>query len=326
MNKKIKIAVLGTGSIGLRHLRVLNSLNIETIAIPTRKERFEELSRDGYKVAYDIEEAKNWGATGIIICTNTSRHIRDCQEALELDYCILCEKPLSSSTKEAKKIKDKVKGNLFVGYNLRFDDGFNKLFHLANDIGEIYYIYSECRSYLPDWRKGRNYLEGYAAKPKEGGVLLDLSHEIDYLNFFYNKPLAIIGTTKNWGILKIAEEEFASADCEYDNKSSSTIVLDYLNKNHSRKCLVSSIEKTISYDFLNKHITIMQNGKVKYLLIKRKKDTLYQREIEEFISVIKGKKKQKLCDYDEAVYNLIVIDGWKLSSKSGRKVTLKYVN
>lgn len=323
MNKKIKIAVLGTGSIGLRHLRVLNSLNIETIAIPTRKERFEELSRDGYKVAYDIEEAKNWGATGIIICTNTSRHIRDCQEALELDYCILCEKPLSSSTKEAKKIKDKVKGNLFVGYNLRFDDGFNKLFHLANDIGEIYYIYSECRSYLPDWRKGRNYLEGYAAKPKEGGVLLDLSHEIDYLNFFYNKPLAIIGTTKNWGILKIAEEEFATAIFEYSH-SVANVTLDYISKNSSRNCYISAEKGEICYDFIAKTLQIIKGGRKQKLRFRREVDDLYQREIKEFLGIISDKKRKFLCGYNEAYDVIITIEAWKQSSLKGKKQDLNY--
>jgi predicted dehydrogenase len=307
----------------LRHLKVINSLNIETIAVPARKEKVKELSKKGYKTATDMKEAKRMGAVGVIVCTNTSRHITDCEEALDLDYCVLCEKPLASSAAEAIKLKNKIRGNLFIGYNLRFDDGFKRLFKTAEELGEINFINCECRSYLPDWRKGRNYLEGYAAKPKEGGVLLDLSHEIDYLNYFYEKPKAIIGTTKNWGILKIAEEEFASAILEY-SQSVANVTLDYISKNSFRKCSIGCEKGEIYYDFIMKKIQITKEGKNQVLKVKRETDDLYKKEIGEFIGIILNKKKIFLCEYEEAYNVLITIQAWKRSSLTGNKQNLNY--
>ena len=46
---------------------------------------------------------------------------------------------------------------------------------------------------MPDWRKGRNYHESYSVNVhKGGGVLRDLSHEIDYLMWMFGCVKEII--------------------------------------------------------------------------------------------------------------------------------------
>ena len=51
---------------------------------------------------------------------------------------------------------------------------------------KIYFVNAECSSYLPSWRKNVNYENSSSAsKEKGGGVLLDLSHELDYLNSIF---------------------------------------------------------------------------------------------------------------------------------------------
>lgn len=325
MNKEnIVIAVLGTGSIGLRHLKILSSLTIKTIAVPVRKERIVELQKEGFTTAKNLEEAKSMGAIGVVICTDTSRHIEDCSIALDLNLIVLCEKPLASNLKQTEKIKNYVKNNLYVGYNLRYDRGFEKLFKLAGDIGEIYFLSAECRSYLPHWRKNRNYLQNYSARKDEGGVILDLSHEIDYLNFFFEKPYGIYGIAKNYNILGIAEEEYASAILKYERNCSSIIVLDYLSLSHIRKCTLSSVSTTLSYDFSKKRITISSKKKEKIILVKRDENTLYKEELKDFIAIIKGKEPRCLCNYFEALNVLSIIESWKKSEKIKREVKINY--
>ena len=42
-----------------------------------------------------------------------------------------------------------------------------------------------CHSYLPQWRK-KNYKKSYSSNAKlGGGVSLDLSHEIDYIQWIF---------------------------------------------------------------------------------------------------------------------------------------------
>ena len=42
-----------------------------------------------------------------------------------------------------------------------------------------------CYSYLPNWRKNIPYYLSNSADKKGGGVLLELSHEIDYLTWIF---------------------------------------------------------------------------------------------------------------------------------------------
>jgi predicted dehydrogenase len=308
--KNFKIAVLGTGSIGRRHLRILNEIGVSTIAVPARKERLFELKKDGFKTATTLEEAKRMGAVGVIICTDTGRHINDCLTALNLDLLVLCEKPLATSKEEALKIESLISGNLFVGYNLRYDSGFQTLFNIKSEIGEFFYIYSECRSYLPEWRKNVNYLESYSARENEGGVILDLSHEIDYLCYFYGIPENVFGVRRNFGILGIKGEEFASAIFDYKD-SLAVVTIDYISRNPVRRCILSAKNGDATYDFLSAKLIINHEGKEEIMEFKRKPDELYRKELEEFIGILNGGRRQFLGTYEESLNVLKVIDDWK---------------
>ncbi len=308
--ENFKIAVLGTGSIGRRHLRILNEIGINTIAVPVRKERIPELKKDGFKTVATLEDAKKEGAVAVIICTDTGRHIKDCLAALDLNFSVLCEKPLAVSYEEGARLKRFVSDNLFVGYNLRYDKGFQTLFNIKSKIGEIFYIYSECRSYLPEWRKNVNYLESYSARENEGGVILDLSHEIDYLCHFYGVPEQVFGIRRNFGILGIKGEEFASAIFDYKD-SMAVVTLDYISRNPVRRCILTAKNGEATYDFLSAKLTINYEGREEIMEFKRKPDELYRKELEEFIGILNGGRRQFLGSYDESLDVLRVVDCWK---------------
>ena len=78
-----------------------------------------------------------------------------------------------------------------VGYNLRYMKSLIKFREILSKkkIGKILSVRSEVGSYLPSWRKDTDYKKSVSAKKKlGGGVLLELSHDIDYLpngNFIY---------------------------------------------------------------------------------------------------------------------------------------------
>jgi len=114
----ITLAVLGTGSIGMRHIGVLSALGARVIAVPARPERAAELAGQGLTSVRSLEEAKRIGAAGVIVCTDTSRHVRDCLEACGLGMAIFCEKPLAVSSKEAGKLGEIGSENVHVAYNL----------------------------------------------------------------------------------------------------------------------------------------------------------------------------------------------------------------
>ena len=82
------------------------------------------------------------------------------------------------------KIKNNLKNRYYVGYNLRFHPVliYLKQFLIRKKIFSINVI---SHSYLPNWRK-INYRHSISANKKlGGGVLLELSHELDYLKWIF---------------------------------------------------------------------------------------------------------------------------------------------
>src|SRR5256885_6020468 len=91
------VAVLGTGSIGTRHMQVLREIGVPVTAVPIRESRRTELEAQGWRCAPSLREAAQAGATAAVIATDTRRHAVDAEEALHLRLHVLIEKPPAPS-------------------------------------------------------------------------------------------------------------------------------------------------------------------------------------------------------------------------------------
>ena len=175
---KKKILIIGFGSIGKRHAAILNKFrNVEKIFILTKQKI------SNYKSIKTLKEVKFINPDYILICSKTSDHYEHLKyiERHFKNKIVLVEKPLFNKSKNLTIKNNKV----FVGYNLRYHPIIR---FLKNKIKKkkIFSVYIFCGSYLPNWRKNQNYQFCYSSKKKMGGgVLLDLSHEIDYLQWIF---------------------------------------------------------------------------------------------------------------------------------------------
>ena len=172
------VAVMGTGSIGMRHLQSLHAAGLKnSIAVPVRASRLMELRRHGFQTAENLAAASKLGAKACVIATDTGRHLRDALTALDLGLDILVEKPLANDAAQAREIAQaasKRRRKAYVACVLRFSESLNQFRKLLDKPGRLHAVAVECRSYLPDWRPGRRYKESYSARASEGGVLRDL--------------------------------------------------------------------------------------------------------------------------------------------------------
>jgi CMP-N,N'-diacetyllegionaminic acid synthase len=71
-----------------------------------------------------------------------------------------------------------------------------------------------CGSNLPDWKK-TDYSKSYSASKKlGGGVLLDLSHEIDYLHWIFGDLNILYSYNKKISNLDIDCDDFLSLNAQ----------------------------------------------------------------------------------------------------------------
>ncbi len=242
-----RVAVLGLGSIGARHVDVLRRIpGIEVIAVPAR-------ARDAGLglTAGSLEEAADMGATACVIATNTGRHCADAAAAVGHGMDVLVEKPLGINADEARQLCETVSAvrrRMFVGYVLRFSASLSAFRRQLPSLGRIHAVRVECQSFLPDWRPDRPFRDSYSSSATEGGVLRDLSHEIDYAGWLFGWPSAVVACVGNGRHLGIAADETADLLWEGHDGCVVSLRLDYLTRPARRRMLATGEHGSLEWD------------------------------------------------------------------------------
>ena len=181
----MKIIFFGLGSIGQRHAKILlNYYDHELFAFRTNLGQIDYL--------LPIKEVKSWDHfkeinPDIAFITNpTALHISTALNCAKENCSLFIEKPLGAATDNLNQLIEIIESeNLvaYVAYNLRFHPIITTLKEYAttHDLMHLRVIAS---SYLPNWRTDQNYRDSYSSNSKMGGgVIFDLSHEIDYVSY-----------------------------------------------------------------------------------------------------------------------------------------------
>ncbi|TDB63462.1 Gfo/Idh/MocA family protein [Arundinibacter roseus] len=217
------VVVFGAGSIGERHLGILQKLGYSNLwvyrqrALPLRI-----IDSQHIQVFTDLDLLDKINPQAAIICTPTAQHLVQTKLCLEKQIPVLVEKPLSHTTEGINELKDIVRSNqayIQVAYMLRYHPFFQKIKSLtqSNEWGRLLSAQSYWGEYLPDWHPWEDYRQSYAARKElGGGAALTLSHDIDLINWIAGSAVKSWNTLKNF-----------SAPLELDVESGSDISLAY---------------------------------------------------------------------------------------------------
>lgn len=323
------VAVMGIGSIGLRHCKMLTQIaGVRPVAVPARQERVQELRNAGFTAVHSLDEAVRQGAELCIIATDTGRHLADSARAVEKGLHLLVEKPLAIDTEEAKLLCAKARAancKLFVACVLRFSKSLNKFRESLNDIGQLHSVRIECQSYLPDWRPERDYLQSYSARKDEGGVLRDLIHEIDYAGWLFGWPGTLQARTSNSGRLGIAAEEAADLVWETADGCLISIRLDYLSSPERRKMTAYGQRGTLEWDGVLNTVTLRSRDElVTEIQLAQTKNEMLLAQAEAFIRAVRGESGMPLATDLDGVRALAVCDAARRASHSRQEEKVEY--
>ena len=254
MNSLRTAAIIGFGSIGRRHAKILKDLNIFKKIIIVSKQNI----KTNYKKLSSIKELKNFQPDYLVICSETHNHLKDLKylDKNFKDKIILIEKPFF---KKFSKFFPK-KNKIFISYNLRFHPVINFIKEFCEN-KKVVYVYSFCGSYLPNWRRNRNYKKSYSSSSiKGGGVLLDLSHEFDYISWIFGRLKINSVFHKKISNLKINSKDILSFTGSSKKSKFIQINLDYISKIPKRFIYVESNNFSIEGDLI-KNLIILKNNK-----------------------------------------------------------------
>jgi predicted dehydrogenase len=261
--------VAGAGSIGRRHLSNLRTLGLTRLAAcDPHPERLEYVASEFHVECFPTLKAglQKFQADAVLVCTPPVDHVAQAMQALRAGAHVFIEKPLSDRLEGVEELRDEAakRGAIVqVGYNLRFHPSIQKLKELvdAAAVGKILWAHVEAGSYLPDWRPWQDYRKSYTARRElGGGILLDGSHEIDYVTWLFGAPQEVACMAGRVSQLEVNVEDCATILLRFPDGTRADVHVDFIQRSYSRYCSLVGPEGKLQWDLLNNSVQIVRPG------------------------------------------------------------------
>jgi len=188
----MRVLVVGTGSIGRRHIEVLQSLGGHDIGICelNRQNADEAGAKYGIdEVYYDMADALDAGFDAAIVCTPNAHHADASVAALQAGCNVLVEKPIASNLGDAWRMvmaAEETGRILMVGYTLRVYPGLSEVKSVIENgtLGRPVSARVNLNAAITLVLNKSDYRKSYKTG---GGIIYDYSHEIDYLRYLFGE-------------------------------------------------------------------------------------------------------------------------------------------
>ncbi len=178
----LKVAVVGTGSMGMNHLRVLRDFDEEQVQIvgvaetyePSLKHAVSRFHVDGYADYRELIEKTHPDLVAVVVPTHL--HFEVASYVLDMGINVLVEKPLTSTIEEALALIElaRIRGvKLAVGHIERFNPAVIavKQHLVAGELGKVFHLHARRLGPFPP-------------RIRDVGVSLDLAtHDIDVMRY-----------------------------------------------------------------------------------------------------------------------------------------------
>jgi predicted dehydrogenase len=300
--------IIGYGSMGARHARLLSDMGHAVAVITHRSD-----------IQYPLitkEKASHTAWDIVITATQTANHLSDyfyIVRSVETKR-ILLEKPAFHTAKmKLYHIPQDIQKKTFIGYNLRFHPVVLRALSIKKDK----YLYSACfyvGQYLPDWRPQNDYRLCYSADTiKGGGVLRDLSHELDLACLFAGNWQKLTASRGQFSSLEISSDDVCTIVSFHDRCPHVFIHLNYLDRIKRRNFTLNFSDGTLHGDLVAQ--TLMWNGDIENF--ESPPDSMYRRQLAALLSGHTG----YACTFHEGLEVLRMIDAAETAADELRWVT-----
>lgn len=235
--------VVGFGSIGQRHAGLLAQLGCD-VAVVSRRQV-------DWPVLYaDLVDATARHLPDYVVIANATGEHAACLDTLAVSGyrgTVLVEKPLYA---ESGALPEYSFDHAYVAYNLRFHPTVLRMRELlGNDT--IISVTAHVGQYLPDWRPGSDYRLSYSAHAEQGGgVLRDLSHELDYVCWLLEGWEHVAAVGGHYSALEISSDDVFSLLMTTPRCPVVSVHLNYLDRKVRRTVLINTLRGTLEADLV----------------------------------------------------------------------------
>lgn len=327
-----RILIVGTGSVGRRHARNLHALGATIACFDPRADRLDESARevplDGRHTDWDAALAQP--IDGVVIASPPSFHVEQSIAWLSRGVPVLLEKPVSPDLASAEMLARAVatsKAPLLLGYTYRWWPPLVEIRKriAAGAVGPARHARFVMSAHLADWHPWERYQDFFmASRELGGGALLDESHFLDLMLWFFGRPNAIGGKVEHLSSLDITTDDNVDLLAEYDGNLRVTIHLDLFGRPHEKSITLAGEGGTLQCLFDPSAVRQSADaaGNWQTMTFDCERNEMFMAVAREFLDVMAG-RMSPTCTIDDGVEVLRLVEAARESSETGRRVEMR---
>jgi len=271
-----RVLIVGWGSAGKRFAKNVRQLRPEAqvFVLPNRPGDSLNSPAKSEAISFvnDWELAIRSEPEIAIIANPASYHFSAARELADLEIDMLIEKPAAGNLEDAHQLADLLgtRTDVMVGYNLRYltslQEFRRQVIRLA-EASEFMHLDAQAGSDVRTWRPDSDLRETVSVnRALGGGVLNELSHELDYLSWFFGPPKSIQANLRRVWPDGFDVEDTAHLEMHYGRSSGksdviTTVTLDFTRPQPQRFCVVETDHGQIGWDGIQGQILEFKDGK-----------------------------------------------------------------
>jgi predicted dehydrogenase len=329
-----RVLVVGCGSIGRRHARVLRGLGVARIALCDAQPEAVERARaeiGNAEVWGSLEAALRHGYDACFLCTPPALHVSMAREALRYGADVFMEKPLSTSLDGVRELDAEARAAgrlLMVGYCFRYHEGLRLVRSMIAEgrIGRLIGVRASLGEDLSRARPGVDYRTLYVTA-ENVGVTLDLIHEPDFVRWIVRSaPQSVCAVTGKRSDLDMRGDDMADMLVTFRNGVVANVHLDFFQVTRRRSSEYLGTEGTITIEMTEWEKAVVSSTRIgesgwRTTVLPMERDDMFRAMDAEFLSCV-AERKQPRNDLREGVESLRIALAARESSRTGRSVAI----
>ena len=338
----MKFLIAGLGSIGRRHLRNLIALGERDILLyRTRRSTLPEADLEGIPAVTELEAALEQRPEAVIVSNPTALHLDVAIPAAQTGCHLLLEKPVSDSLERVEAFQAAVLrsgGQVLVGFQFRFHPGLQMAARLLSEraIGRPLSVRAHWGEYLPGWHPWEDYRQGYSARPDlGGGVILTLSHPLDYLRWLLGDVEKLWAFAERLSDLDLEVEDTAEIGLKFKNGVLGSLHLDYNQRPSAHYLEITGTQGTIRWDNADGAVCLYRaaslslgEGKARSENWRKlpappnfERNEMFLEEMRHFLAVVRG-ETAPVCNLNDGVQALRLSLAALQSARNGQMIEI----
>ena len=328
MALKRRIVVVGVGSIGRRHARLLGERHDLEVEICEPDDASLEIARRELGDLHNhasYETVLSDPPEIVLIATPQPLHRSQTIAALEAGCHVLCEKPMSNDLEDARAMQEAASSAstvLDIGFPFHFHPAFIRIKTLIEEgaLGTVLHAHFRVGSYVTLV----NSLSRHQ-RDLEGALFLDYAHQPDiFYLLFGRRPKGIYVTGIQGGNMELTSNpNVMDILCDYEDAFSTSIHLNFLQHPARSECEIVGDEGWLNLDVATGLLRLGNRGdgsetaETHFVDI----DELLRLEHQAFFDAVDGKREPE-SPASQAIVSMEIIDAGLRSWREQQRIEL----